>query len=100
MSSTERRPALPHRLVVPAVEPDDAGLVLTIEHLEWDADQEFWALTAANGHRYALPAALEEWARQLDAGIRGGLVSMPVLAAFSQRPAGMAVRILSTAQSL
>ncbi|MFV0135533.1 hypothetical protein ACLGIH_20315 [Streptomyces sp. HMX87] len=102
MSTCElrERPPLPHRLVVPAVHPGDMGLVLTVHALEWDGGYGHWALTPANGLRYVLPQGLHDWARQVDTDLRRGLLTLPLVAAFSRQAGGLAVRILSSAQNV
>lgn len=96
---TDQREPLPHRLVVPAVDMGDVGLVVTVCGVEWDGGYGHWALTAASGHRYVLPAELHEWARKLDSDVRRQLVRLPSVFAFSRQGGGVAARMLSTAQS-
>ena len=94
-----RRP-LPVRLVVPAVERGDLGMVVTVEAVEWDGGPRHWTVTMANGYRYVLPERLNEWARSLDCHVRRQVVALPVVMAFARYGGTVTARILSTAQSV
>lgn len=94
------RPPLPQRLVVPAVERGDIGLVLTVASVRWDSNYRHWAVTVSSGHRYVLPERLYEWARGLDFDVRRHLVDLPVAVAFARYGGAMAARTLSASRNV
>ena len=85
------------RLVVPAVEPGDIGLVMAVHELEWDGGFRRWWVTAAEDHRYVLPGELHSWARRLDHDLRRRHTRLPTVFAFSKQGQDIAALRLSMA---
>lgn len=84
------------RLVVPAVEKGDVGLVLAVHELEWDGGFCRWWLVGPEERRYVLPGELHAWARRVDHEVRRSCVRLPALFAFSWQSGSMAARQLMT----
>lgn len=94
-----RSPAGPRvanlRLVVPAVEPDDVGLVLAVHGVIWDRDIRRWWLVAPEGRMYRVPAELSDWASRLDYDVRQRIIRYPTVFAFRSTGGTASARILA-----